>query len=72
MIVKQRYMFLWEEAMGQFYTRFRDSRWYICSDMDEPLKCLFAKPMSLYSRFFKENCPILQSIFQNVNHVLQM
>ena len=37
MVVKLRYMSLRDEAIGQFYTKSRDSRCYDCPAMNKPL-----------------------------------
>ena len=36
MIVKQWYIFQWEETLGQFCAKFHGSKWYICPSIDEP------------------------------------
>ena len=37
MIVKGWYMFLCERSIGQFCTKLRDFRWYICPAKDVPM-----------------------------------
>ena len=74
MIVKAWYMFLWERSIGQFCTKLRDFRWYICPAKDVPMypEKSLCKRMSFYIHFVHRSGLKLQSISQNVNQVLKM